>query len=44
MTASVDMSKPVYVTLYGDRTKQYGYGRLRPATHRPSGWSSSTRT
>lgn len=25
----VDMSKPVYVTLYGERTKQYGYGRLR---------------
>ena len=25
----VDFSRPVYVTLYGDRTKQYGYGRLR---------------
>lgn len=27
----VDMSAPIYVTLYGDRTKQYGYGRVDPA-------------
>ena len=26
----VDRAKPVYVTLYGDRTKQYGYGRILP--------------
>jgi dipeptidyl aminopeptidase/acylaminoacyl peptidase len=26
---TVDLSKPVYVTLYGERTKKYGYGRLR---------------
>ena len=25
----VDWARPVYVTLYGERTKQYGYGRLR---------------
>jgi dipeptidyl aminopeptidase/acylaminoacyl peptidase len=26
----VDMSQPVYVALYGDRTKQHGYGRIMP--------------
>ena len=26
----VDRTKPVYVALYGDRTKQYGYGRILP--------------
>ena len=26
----VDMSAPVYVALYGDRTKRYGYGRIMP--------------
>jgi ADP-ribose pyrophosphatase YjhB (NUDIX family) len=26
----VDPSRPIYVTLYGDRTKQFGYGRIRP--------------
>jgi dipeptidyl aminopeptidase/acylaminoacyl peptidase len=25
----VDLSRPVYVTMYGDTTKQYGYGRIR---------------
>lgn len=25
----VDYARPVYVTLYGERTKQYGYGRLK---------------
>ncbi|MBR9989797.1 MAG: S9 family peptidase [Gemmatimonadetes bacterium] len=26
----VDMARPVYVALYGDRTKQFGYGRITP--------------
>ncbi|HEX2166545.1 MAG TPA: prolyl oligopeptidase family serine peptidase [Longimicrobiales bacterium] len=26
----VDRTKPVYVTIYGDRTKQYGYARILP--------------
>jgi dipeptidyl aminopeptidase/acylaminoacyl peptidase len=26
----VDPSRPIYVALYGDRTKQYGYGRINP--------------
>lgn len=26
----VDWSRPVYVALYGERTKQYGYGVIRP--------------
>lgn len=26
----VDTSRPIYVTLYGDTTKQFGYGRVRP--------------
>jgi dipeptidyl aminopeptidase/acylaminoacyl peptidase len=28
----IDMSKPVYVTLYGEWTKQFGYGRVRPGS------------
>ena len=28
----VDTSQPVYVALYGDRTKKYGYGRTRGRT------------
>lgn len=27
---AVDLSKPLYLTLYGDRTKQSGYARLMP--------------
>lgn len=26
----VDTTRPIYVALYGDRTKQYGYGRINP--------------
>jgi dienelactone hydrolase len=27
---SINPDRPIYVSLYGDRTKKYGYGRLRP--------------
>lgn len=26
----IDMTKPVFITLYGEQTKKFGYGRLRP--------------
>jgi dipeptidyl aminopeptidase/acylaminoacyl peptidase len=26
----VDTTQPIYVALYGDRTKEYGYGRINP--------------